>query len=388
MRFLWEGKLYQFAALPFGLASAPRLFTKLMKPVVAILRSIGVRLLIYLDDIILFNQCPNQLLVDMNSLVFLLRNLGLVVNDNKSIMTPVTQIEYLGMTIDSVKMELALPSAKVQAIIAQCRELRAQKTVTIQALARIIGTLTSTVQAILPAPLYYRHMQLLRTKALARISSYATKIDLDQGSRTELTWWIDHLKQWNGRSLISPGPDMVIQTDASKKGWGAYREGPVNAQRFNGLWSMQESKLQINLLELRAAEFAVKALSRERLNLHIHLKMDNVSALTHINKMGGARSRELIDATKSLWEYCLTRNITLTAEFLPGVRNTEADKLSREFNDSSNRKLSPGVFKQLVRKWGQIDLDLFADRLNAQTRRYYSWKPDPLAAGMDAFLME
>ena len=88
MRFLWEGKLYQFAALPFGLASAPRLFTKLMKPIVAILRSIGVRLLIYLDDIILFNQCPNQLLVDMNSLVFLLRNLGLVVNDNKSIMTP------------------------------------------------------------------------------------------------------------------------------------------------------------------------------------------------------------------------------------------------------------------------------------------------------------
>ena len=34
LRFIWKGNLFQFQTLPFGLASAPRIFTKLLKPVV------------------------------------------------------------------------------------------------------------------------------------------------------------------------------------------------------------------------------------------------------------------------------------------------------------------------------------------------------------------
>ena len=37
LRFLWRENMLQFACLPFGLATAPRVFTKLMKPV-ALLR--------------------------------------------------------------------------------------------------------------------------------------------------------------------------------------------------------------------------------------------------------------------------------------------------------------------------------------------------------------
>ena len=51
LRFLWETKLYQCVALPFGLSLAPRTFTKLMKPVIASLRSEGIRLVIHLDGI-------------------------------------------------------------------------------------------------------------------------------------------------------------------------------------------------------------------------------------------------------------------------------------------------------------------------------------------------
>ena len=32
LKFKWQGKLYQFTALPNGLSSGPRDFTKLMKP--------------------------------------------------------------------------------------------------------------------------------------------------------------------------------------------------------------------------------------------------------------------------------------------------------------------------------------------------------------------
>jgi hypothetical protein len=56
LRFKWENKTMQYKSLPFGLACGPRLFTKVMKPIVSILRKIEIRLIIYLDNILLMNQ--------------------------------------------------------------------------------------------------------------------------------------------------------------------------------------------------------------------------------------------------------------------------------------------------------------------------------------------
>ena len=70
MRFMWEGKKYQCIGMPFGLAPAPRLATKMMAPVIRYLRSRGLRLAIYIDGLILLSRSykesieQTQLLVD------------------------------------------------------------------------------------------------------------------------------------------------------------------------------------------------------------------------------------------------------------------------------------------------------------------------------------
>ena len=53
LRFIWQGLAYQFQARPFGLCTAPRVFTKLLKPVITFLRTLNIRCLIYLDDILI-----------------------------------------------------------------------------------------------------------------------------------------------------------------------------------------------------------------------------------------------------------------------------------------------------------------------------------------------
>ena len=50
VRFIWKGNLYEFLCLAFGLAPSPRVFTKLMKVPISILRRINIRLVIYLED--------------------------------------------------------------------------------------------------------------------------------------------------------------------------------------------------------------------------------------------------------------------------------------------------------------------------------------------------
>ncbi len=50
LRFAFGGKAYQYKVLPFGLALAPRTFTKCMDAALAPLRLQGIRVLNYLDD--------------------------------------------------------------------------------------------------------------------------------------------------------------------------------------------------------------------------------------------------------------------------------------------------------------------------------------------------
>ena len=51
-----EGLPFRVSCLPFGLASAPRVFTKLMKPVLSILRQRGICLIAYLDDFLIMGE--------------------------------------------------------------------------------------------------------------------------------------------------------------------------------------------------------------------------------------------------------------------------------------------------------------------------------------------
>ena len=80
LRFLWRDSLLEFACLPFGLASAPRVFTKLLKPVLSILRQRGIRLIVYLDDILLMAPSVEQVLPHAASTLNLLEGLGFTVN--------------------------------------------------------------------------------------------------------------------------------------------------------------------------------------------------------------------------------------------------------------------------------------------------------------------
>jgi hypothetical protein len=88
------------------------MFTKLLKPVVALLCRLGLRLIVYLDDIILFTQTPNRILQDRDTTLWLLQQLGFVINWKKSVLIPAQSMEYLGFVINYLELTLALPGGK------------------------------------------------------------------------------------------------------------------------------------------------------------------------------------------------------------------------------------------------------------------------------------
>jgi len=56
LRFRWKGFLYEFQCPLFGLSSAPRVFTKLLKLVIALLRRQDIRCIIFRDDLLIMEQ--------------------------------------------------------------------------------------------------------------------------------------------------------------------------------------------------------------------------------------------------------------------------------------------------------------------------------------------
>ena len=113
--------------------------------------------------------------------------------------------------------------------------------------------------------------------------------------------------------------------------------------------------------------------------------MDNIVALKYLVKMGGTHNQDLVESSKQITKYLLDQEITITAEYLPGKLNVEADRESREVQDSSEWKLDPQIFSRLTAMLGSPEIDLFASRLSHQIPCYMSWKLDPFSMGRDAF---
>lgn len=380
LRFQWKGTKWQFRVLPFGLSSAPCTFTKVMKPVVASLRRLGIRLIVYLDDMLILDHSKERLLVHLASAMKLLISLGFLVNLKKSVLSPTRKIEFLGFLIDSVSMRLSLPRPKVHSIVQLARRMVSKDKVSLRELARAIGMMVAAQPAILPAPLHYRFLESAKSWALKCGLSYETQVMVTQDMKKDLDWWISSVTNHNGRVMEIPQWHLVIESDASKRGWGACSQGTSTG----GPWTEKEQLHSINYLKLLAAFLGLQTFASSRRDIAVLLRIDNVTAIAYVNKMGGPHSGTLSGLALVLWEWCLQRNILIHAEHLPGRENVHADWESRHVLDSSDWKLEKRVFGTLDQQFGPLSIDLFASRTNHQLPVYCSWRPDPSAWAVDA----
>ena len=62
VRFLWSGNLYEFLWLCSGLGLAPRIYKKLLKASISVLRRINIPVIIYLDSMLLMGQTMKETL--------------------------------------------------------------------------------------------------------------------------------------------------------------------------------------------------------------------------------------------------------------------------------------------------------------------------------------
>ena len=387
LRFVWHEKCWQFKVLPNGLSTAPRLFTKLMKPVFAKLRQAGHLVVGYLDDTLIIGETESQALEAVQATTKLLSDLGFVIHSEKSILEPQQRLQFLGFILDSESMTITLPHEKCQNIRAVCAELLGKQNPTIRQVAQVIGKLIATFPAIQYGPLFYRNLE--RDKILALKSSkghFDRPMNLSEASKQELMWWFNNI-HCQSAPISRDRPALELRTDASGQGWGATDLSSETGGRWDDQEIVHAQNNEINYLEILAAGLGLKSFCGHLHDTHVLIRTDNTTAVAYLNNMGGIKSRACDRAARDIWVWCKERNIWITAAYLPGRDNTEADRRSRHFNDRTEWMLNKKVFTDITKKCGTPQIDLFASRLNKQLPAYVTWLPDPDAVSVDAFTL-
>ena len=166
LMFQWKGKYYQFTCLSNGLSSTPRIFTKILKPVYALLRSIGHTCMGRIDDSLLVGQSFDSRHRNIAETVSLFTNHGFTIHPVKSVLQPQRKIDFLGFVVDSITMTVTLTAAKAMKVRSACQNLLFKKTTTIRSVAQVIGFLFSSFPAVEYAEMHYRHLELDKISAL------------------------------------------------------------------------------------------------------------------------------------------------------------------------------------------------------------------------------
>ena len=379
LRFRHYGRLYQYTCLPQGLTSAPRIFTRLLKPIMGHFRAIGISAIIFIDDCLIIAPSREVLLDHVAYVSSLFDSLGLTIHVAKSQLAPVQSIEYLGFLLDSVHMTVTLTSRKVVKIRELSNVLLSSPRVSVRFLSSFIGNLVAAGPGVPVAPIRYKYLELVRNRALVEsFGNYEAWLTLDAHARQIVLWWSNNI-HLQSRSLLCIPSSVIITTDASLSGWGAC----VGTIETGGHWAHDEVE-HINILELKAVYLGLQSLCREVRNSHIRIVSDNSTVVACVERGGSMRPR-LLTVSEQIYVWAFERNNSLSAEFLKGSDNVTADRLSREMVYSTEWKLDPVVFSRLCARYGMPCIDLFATRINCQLPCYVSWRPDPLACRVDAF---
>ena len=307
---------------------------------------------------------------------------GFVVHPEKSVLNPTKEITYLGF--NSETMTIKITKDRALKLKQSCLRVLKSEHLTVHKLSRAIGLIVASFQGVKYGKLHYRSCDNQKSKVLKEgKGNFQASMELTSSSKRDLHWWVQNVELVSN-CVDNPTPEIIIETDASSTGWGACIRGDYSKQT-GGKWSKDEAKEHINYLELLAAWFGIQCFAKGRTSFCIKILTDNTTTVAYLNHMGGTKLK-CNRVARKIWSWCERNDNWIVAAHIPGIKNITADKQTRTSWDNMEWQLSPDKFGEICRVFGKPDIDLFATRLNHQLPRYMSWKPDPGAEAVNAFV--
>ena len=375
LRFALRGVCYQYRVLPFGLATSPRVFTKVLAPVVAAIRCQGIHIHPYLDDLLIRASSPRQLSIAVTVVLDQLGQAGFLINKAKSETVPSQDLNFIGGRFRPDLGAVYLPEERRLVLQKVVHSFMVGSYRPAKAWLGLLGLMAATIYVVRFARLNMRAVQIyLKSRWNQDKDSVYSQILVPFSLAPTLRWWANPVNLLTGLPLSPPTHNHVVTTDASGSGWG----GVLNdSQSIQGVWQGKQKKWHINRQELMAAELTIRHFASLLRNSTVLVRSDNTTTCAYINKEGGTKSHDLCGQVVRLLLWCQSQRICLRAIYIPGVDNVHADDLSRKGHlthreisyqlDHREWALNQEVANAIFVVMDQPQIDLFATRANAKT---------------------
>jgi hypothetical protein len=380
---------FRFLALPFGLATAPFLFTKIMKPVVTWMR-LKWRGIMYLDDGIMLFRNVEEAEAGMKEMVEMLMRLKIRISFEKSELMPTRIIKFLGWIINSEMMIVSIPAEKGKACKRKVKEWKHKVTrgavVRVRTLASFIGTLSSLALVVPQAHLRLAGCQALKDEAV-RLDGWEGTVKMGTEIIADLEWWEATMEGEVQAVIKTFSPILTITTDASPVGWGAQIEGGGRYREVRGNWGPEMKEVHSNVKEMMAVRWALLEVEKgELMEEHgitdVLIRSDNSTVIYDLIRRTCAPS--LREEMIGIMEIAERNKMRLRSSHIQGMKNTVADLLSRVY-DAADYSVTFDCLDSILEIFNTtIVIDLFAATHNAKTHRFYSFGVCAGSLGTDA----
>ena len=322
----WRGCVYIDHCIPFGLCSAPKLFNILVDLLAWIMEDAGVSYLIhYLDDYLTMG--PPQSTVcqqNLNIFISLCSELGVPLAAEK-LEGPSTSLSFLGIILDTERMEIRLPEDKVARIKQLLTTWLLKRKATKRQIVSLVGTLHHATKVVRPGRAFVARMY--STAAKLRKMHFISRLNIS--FRSDVLWWHTFLQAWNGFSILRhpaiSHPEFWAQTDASGA-WGC--AAVLTPHWLQWQWPLEWQNMGIMAKGLVPIILTCIVWGPYLSRRHINFQCDNANMVISINK-GSSKDKLVMHLLRSLSFFMAHFDIYLTASHLPGVINVTTDHLSR-----------------------------------------------------------
>ncbi|CAI7870568.1 unnamed protein product [Closterium sp. NIES-53] len=384
--FEFDKRTYAFRSLPFGLATAPFVFTQLIKQLARRWQEQGIRVIPYVDDILFICHSKAHAQAICQRVILDLKEASIVINAKKSQLSPSQRLRFLGVELetDTGRFSIGLDRrASLHSTIQNLLSARnACRPVPVRHMARIIGMLASMGVALGATARAFSHAML---QVINDAPSWKSSVVIPPSAAAELHFWLEEFDRFNGAPFhVRNSYDAVIHVDASSHSWGAtLTTFPGRREESSTTMSEPLRATSSTRREIKGVLWALQTYANKIKQKHVLVRADNQGVFFILCK-GGSRSPDLTTACKSIIRTCMELGTRLIIKWIPRELNSHADELSKMV-DHDDYALKTPWFRILERRWAPHSIDLFANSRNTQLSRFCTKIPHPEAIVVDAF---